>query len=65
MMVVKHFNLPCSPPPSRGSGEKKGFWERGPVLRLFFGANSICVVRRAAVQFTGPQRQLSSLTNTS
>jgi len=29
---------------SRGSGNKK-IWESGPVYKLFFGENLICVVR--------------------
>ena len=53
--VLKCFNLPSSPPPTRGSEKERllGYRGSGPAQILFFGANPICVVRKSAVQFTG------------
>jgi hypothetical protein len=64
MMVLKHFNLPSSLPPTRGSGKERtqGLWI---CLERFFGANPICIARKTAIQFTGQQQQLDSLANTS
>jgi hypothetical protein len=52
MMVLKHFNLSASPPPTRGGGKEKiqGKWT---CLEKFFRAAPICVVWKSAVQFTG------------
>jgi hypothetical protein len=52
MMVLKHFNLPSSLPPTRGSGKERiqGSLES---LESFFGTTPICVVWKLAVQFTG------------
>jgi hypothetical protein len=67
MMVLKHFNLPSSPSPTRGSGKERllGYGGSGPVLKLFFGVNPICIVRKPALQFTGQHQQLNLLANTS
>jgi hypothetical protein len=66
MMVLKHFNLPFSPPPTRGSGKERiqgmGEWN---CLERFFGATPICVVWKSIVQFTGQQTQLHLFPNTS
>jgi hypothetical protein len=65
MMVLKCFNLPSSPPPTRGSRKERilGKWT---CLERFFGATPTCVVWKFSVQFTGyRQRKLDSLTNTS
>jgi hypothetical protein len=55
LLIIKCFNLPCSPPPIRGSGKERLLGYRGsrPVWKVFFGANPIYVVRKSAVQFTG------------
>jgi hypothetical protein len=62
MMDLKCFNLPCSPPPTRGS-EKERIREEGGALGVgraewtclerFFGAIPICVVWKSVIQFTG------------
>jgi hypothetical protein len=65
MMVLKHFNIPCSPPPTRGSGKERiqGKWT---CLERFFGATPICVVWKSAARSTRkhltdtPAVQLSS-----
>jgi hypothetical protein len=64
MMVFKHFNLPWSPPTTKGSGKERiqGKWT---CLERFFGATPFCVVWKTAVQFTGRQQQLDPLANTS
>jgi hypothetical protein len=48
MMVLKHFNLPCNPPPTTGSGKERiqGTWT---CLERFFGATPISVVWKSAV----------------
>ena len=53
IMVFKCFNLPSSPPLTRGSGEKRllGYRGSGSVQKLFFGSHLICVVKKSAVQF--------------
>jgi hypothetical protein len=63
-MFLKRFSLPCSPPPTRDSGNKRipGKWT---CLERFFGATPVCVVWNWTVQLTGLQRQLDPLTNTS
>jgi hypothetical protein len=53
-MVLKCFNLPWSPPPSRGSGKGR-LWGKWTYLERFFGATHICVVYKSAVQFTSLQ----------
>jgi hypothetical protein len=54
MRVLKCFNLPSNPPPTRGSGKERiqvgGKWT---CLERFFGAVPVCVVWKLAVQFTG------------
>lgn len=35
----------------------------GPVEKLFFGANPVCIVRKSAVQVTGQQQQLRPFAN--
>jgi hypothetical protein len=52
MMVLKHFNLPCNPPPNKGSGKERiqGKWAR---LEKSFGATPVHVIWKLAVQFTG------------
>jgi hypothetical protein len=52
IMVLKHFNLPSSPPPTKGS-RKERIWGKWTCLERFFGATPICVVWKLAVQFTG------------
>jgi hypothetical protein len=45
MVVLKHFNLPCKPPPTRGSGKKR-IWCVGvgvgevDLFRKDLGSNS-------------------------
>jgi hypothetical protein len=53
-MVLKYFNLPCSPPVVV---EKKGHrgWGKRTCLERFFGATPVCVVWKSAVQLTGQQ----------
>jgi hypothetical protein len=51
MMVLKCFNLPCNPPPTRGR-VKERIWVTWTCLERFFGATPICVVWKSAVQFT-------------
>ena len=58
--VLKCFNLPSSPPPTRGSGKER-IWGKWTCLERFFGATPICVVWKSAVQFTGQQWQLDPL----
>jgi hypothetical protein len=55
MMVLKHFNLPCNPPPTRGSGKERiqEGWGEWTFLERFFGATPVCVVWKSAVQYTG------------
>jgi len=67
MMFLKHFYLPCSPPPTRGSGKikKKKIQGKWTYLERFFGATAICVIWKLAVQFTGQQQQLDLLANIS
>jgi len=57
MGVLKHFNLPFSPPPTRGSGRER-IREKRTYLKMV-------VAWKSAVQFTGQQQQLDPLTNTS
>jgi hypothetical protein len=51
--------------------DKKGYgvwvWGSGKwaCLERFLGETPICVVRKSAVEFTGQQRQLDPVTNTS
>ena len=47
-MVLKCFNLPCSPQPTRSSGRKRicGKWT---CLERMFGATAICVVGKLTV----------------
>ena len=52
MMALKCFNLPFSPPPTRGS-EKERIQGKWTCLERFFGATSFCVVWKSAVEFTG------------
>jgi hypothetical protein len=49
MVVLKCFNLPCSPPPTT---EKKDMGEVD-LFRKFFGETPICVVWKSEVLFTG------------
>jgi hypothetical protein len=51
MMVLKHFNLSFNLPPTRGSGKER-IWEKWTCLERFFGATSVCVVWKSAVQLT-------------
>jgi hypothetical protein len=57
MMVIKHFNLPFSPPPIKGNRKKRiGEWcGRGEwtYLEKFFGATPIYIVWKSAVHFIG------------
>jgi hypothetical protein len=52
MMVLKCFNLPCNPPPTKGSGKERiqGKWTG---LERFFGTTPVYVIWKSAVQFTG------------
>ena len=54
MMVLRYFDLPYSPSPTRGGGEERmqGKWT---CLERFFGITPICVVWKSEVQFTGQQ----------
>ena len=61
MMALKNFNLSCSPPPTRGSGNEM-LQGKCACLQIFFGATSICIVQKSAVQYKG-QQQLYRLTN--
>jgi hypothetical protein len=54
MMVHKHFNVPCNPPPTRSNGKER-IWEKLTCLERFFGATPTCVVWKSAVQFEGRQ----------
>jgi hypothetical protein len=64
MTILKHFNLPCSPPSTRGNGkERSGGGEEWAYLERFFGATPVCVVWKSTVQFTG--QQLDPLANIS
>lgn len=51
IMVFKCFNLPSSPPPTRGSGEEKLIGQRRvwTCLEIVLWANPICIVRISAV----------------
>jgi hypothetical protein len=64
MMVLQCFNLPFSPPPTRGSGKER-IWKQWVYLERFFGTTPVCVVWKPEVQFTGQQQQLNPLENTS
>jgi hypothetical protein len=64
MIVLKCFNLPSSPLPSRGGGKER-IWGKWTCSERFFGATPVCVVRKSAVQFPGQQWQLDPLTDTS
>ena len=62
-MVLKCFNIPYSPPPTRQ-------WERKDMgkwtyLERFFEATPVCVVWKSVVQFSGYSWQLDPLANTS
>jgi hypothetical protein len=48
MMVLKYFNLPFSPPPTRGSGKER-IWGKWTCLERLFGATPVCVVWKSAV----------------
>lgn len=54
IMVFKCFNLPSSPPPTRGSGEEKLIGQRRvwTCLEIVLWANPICIDRISAGQFT-------------
>jgi len=39
MMVLKHFNLPCSPPPTRGSIEER-IWRKWTCLERLLWSKS-------------------------
>jgi hypothetical protein len=39
MMVLKCFNIPCSPPPTRGSGEER-LWEKWDLFTKVLWSNS-------------------------
>jgi hypothetical protein len=52
MMILKHFNLSSSPPPTRASGKER-IWGKWICFKRFFGATYVCVVWKSAVQFTG------------
>jgi hypothetical protein len=54
MMVLKCFNFPCSPSPTRVSGKER-IWGCGGVdlFRKALRSNSISVFWKLAVQFTG------------
>jgi hypothetical protein len=62
MIVLKCFNLPFTPPLTRGSGKERirGKWT---CLERFFGATPVCVVWKLAFQFIGQQQQLDPLAN--
>jgi hypothetical protein len=49
-MVLTCFNLPCSPPPTRGS-RKERIQGRWTCLERFFGATLTCVVRKSGSSF--------------
>ena len=59
-MVLKRFNLPSSPPLTRGSGKER-IWGKWICLERFFGATPVWVVWKSAVQFMGQQWQLDLL----
>jgi hypothetical protein len=68
MVVLKHFNLPASPPPTRGSGKERiqcSRWRDGLVEKWFFGVTPVCIVRGSSVQFPGLQWHLDPLANIS
>jgi hypothetical protein len=46
MMVLKCFNLPPSPPSTRGSGKER-IWGKWSCLEMVLGANPICVFRKS------------------
>ena len=52
--VLKHFNLFCHPPPSKGSGKQRiqGMGKEWACLEKFFGATPIYVVWKFALQLT-------------
>jgi hypothetical protein len=52
MMVLKRFNLPFNPPPTRASGKER-IWGKWTCLERLFGETPICVVWKLAVQFRG------------
>lgn len=54
IVVFKCFNLPSSPPPTRGSGEERLIGQRRvcTCLEIVLWANPICIVRISAGQFT-------------
>jgi hypothetical protein len=62
MMVLKCFNFPFSPPPTRGSGKERvqGKWT---CLEKFFGVTFVCFIWESSVQFTN--LQLDPLSDTS
>jgi hypothetical protein len=51
MLALKHFNLPCNLPPTRGSGKERilGKWT---CLERFFGATPVFVFWKSEVQVT-------------
>ena len=42
MMVLKHFNLPCSPPPTRGSEENKDTGEVYLIRKFLWSNSHLC-----------------------
>ena len=66
MMVLKCFNLPCSPPPTTGS-EKESTQDagKGACLEMVLWSNSCLCCQELAVMFTDQQRQLNKLANIS
>jgi hypothetical protein len=64
MMVLKGFRLSSHSPPTRDSGKEKiqGKWA---CLAVLLWSKFHRGVRKLVVQFTGQQRQLDPLTNTS
>jgi hypothetical protein len=63
MMVLRCFNLPSIPPPTRGR-KKESKVEKWTCLEIVLW-NKSHLVRKSAVQFTGQQGQLDPLANTS
>jgi hypothetical protein len=51
-------------PGSMAAG-KEGIWGKWTCLEMVLWSKSMRVVRKSAVQFKGPQRQLDPLANTS
>jgi hypothetical protein len=55
MIILKCFNIPWSPPPTRGRGKERmlGVVWKFTCLKRFFGAAPNTVGWKSAVQFTG------------